>query len=395
MINNIILMTESPFTLRDYKRFGLDICRINDYEVEVWDLTALFHPDYEIMPPDPCEFLGIKIFKIKKDVIDCISKLTKNDFVLNLNVSWVDKLWFYRAISKYKIKYGMMSLSPVPIAPKQKISLFNKVSKIIRSFKVSKMCFYVSYISNMLIQKIPYRFLGVSPANLFLASGDLSLRNYCFPLSEKSEIVWVHSMDYDLYLEEQHKPPLDTQNVAVFLDAYLPFHPDFVLLKEKNSTTPEKYYACMNKLFDYVEKEQNISVEIAAHPRSDYPNMPKYFGNRCILFGKTIECIKKSKFVIAHSSTALNMAILYQKPVLFVVTNEMVEGGMSKYVDAYASWFGKDVINIDNPLYLNWDEEMAVDKEKYADFRKAFIKKNGVDEIIWQTLINKLNEFAW
>ena len=386
-------MTESPFTLRDYKRFGLEVYRTNDYEVEVWDLTALFHPDYGIIPPDPCEFPGLKVFKTKKDVIDCISKLTQNDFVLNLNVSWLDKLWFYRAISKYKIKYGMMSLGPVPNASKQKISLFNKLLKTVRSFKVSKIRFYVSYIANMLMQKIPYRFLGVSPANLFLASGELSLCNYVFPLNEKSEIVWVHSMDYDLYLEEQYKPSLDTQNKAVFLDAYLPFHPDFVLLKEKNSTTPEKYYLSINKLFDYIEKEQNTSVEIAAHPRSDYPNMPPYFGDRCIQFGKTIECIRTSRFIIAHSSTALNMAILYQKPVLFVVTNEMVKGGMSKYANTYASWFGKEVINIDKPFSLDWNKELTVDNEKYADFRKAFIKKYGTDEIIWQTLINKLNEF--
>ena len=63
-------MTESPFTLRDYKRFGLEIYRTNDYDVEVWDLTALFHPDYGIIPPDLCEFPELKVFKIKNDVLD-------------------------------------------------------------------------------------------------------------------------------------------------------------------------------------------------------------------------------------------------------------------------------------------------------------------------------------
>ncbi|HYN44760.1 MAG TPA: hypothetical protein VER35_02050 [Candidatus Limnocylindrales bacterium] len=385
-------MTESPFTLRDYKRFGLEIYRTNNYEVEVWDLTALFHPDYGIIPPDPCEFPGLKIFKTKKDVLDCIAALNQSDFVLNLNVSWMDKLWFYRAISKNKVKYGMMSLGPVPMSERQNISLLNEIYRIGRSFKFFKVSKYISLLTTRLKRKIPFGFLGVSPAALMLASGEMSLSNYYFPLNEKSEIVWLHVLDYDLYLEEQRTPSRDSQNKAVFLDVYMPFHPDFVLCNEKNTITPEKYYLSLNRFFDYVEKEQNTSVEIAAHPRSDYPNMPSYFGNRRIIIGKTIESVRTSRFIISHHSTALNMAILYQKPVIFVVTDEMIKGGLSRSIYTYASWFGKVVHNIDKPVSLDWDKELTIDKEKYAEFRKSFIKKNGPDEISWQIFINKLNE---
>lgn len=369
-------MTESPFTLRDYKRFGLEIYRTNKYEVEVWDLTAIFHPDYGIIPPDPCEFPGLMIFKSKKDVLDRIAKLVQSDFVLNLNVSWLDKLWFYRAISRYKVKYGMMSLGPVPTSERQKINV----------------SLYISLLTKRLIWKIPFGLLGVSPAALLLASGEMSLSNYFFPLNEKSEIVWMHVLDYDLYLEEQRILSHDPQNKAVFLDVYMPFHPDFILCKEKNTITPEKYYLSLNRFFEYVEKEQNTSVEIAAHPRSDYPNMPPYFGNRHLLVGKTIECVKTSRFIISHHSTSLNMAILYKKPVIFVETDEMIKGGLSRSVYTYASWFGKAVHNIDKPVSLDWDKELTVDKEKYAEFQKLFIKKGGRNEISWQIFINKLNE---
>ena len=43
-IERIILLVESPFNKRDYNRFGIERIRNQDIEVEVWDVSKIFHP---------------------------------------------------------------------------------------------------------------------------------------------------------------------------------------------------------------------------------------------------------------------------------------------------------------------------------------------------------------
>ena len=44
-MHNIIFLTLSPFTSRDYNRFGIDILNKN-FKIFIFDMTALYRPDY-------------------------------------------------------------------------------------------------------------------------------------------------------------------------------------------------------------------------------------------------------------------------------------------------------------------------------------------------------------
>jgi hypothetical protein len=392
-INKVILVTESPFTRRDYKRYGIDIFRNNNLEIEMWDLTRIIHPHYDIMPPDPFSGKGLKIFSSKRNVADNISKLDRNrTIIINLNNSWLDRLWLFRFYSNYKIKYAMKALGIIPLDnPEKKIrvSLFSELSFFKITYKN-----IIRAIKNRLGRRIPFYFLGVSPAVLLLTSGELSENLYYYPKDRNTEVLWLHALDYDLCLEENTKPPLiEVSGCAVFLDDYVPFHPEWVLFGEEKPVTAERYLTSINKFFDHIEKEQNLKVVIAAHPSSDYSDKPGSYGNRMIYYGKTVGCVRSSKFVIAHSSTAINFAVVYRKPIIFILTDELVGKKDSVYIDIFASWFGKKPINIDSPYSIDWKKELTVDENKYKVFQNTFIKKqNTKEEYSWKTLINKLKE---
>ena len=396
MIKLIIYIIESPYTKRDHHRFGVEIFQNNGFQTQVWDLTHIFHPDYTLVPLDHFSFDGLTVFGSRAEVSKHISLLNPAEvLVINTSAGWLDKLWFFKMLKKYNLKHAMVALSIVPSSNKDSISPKKTINKLL-SFRLSKISLYYGVIKNLIIKKCPFALLRISPAVFFFVSGENSFNYYCFPVNSTTKVVWLHALDYDRYLEENKKPiSSGTLNKGVFLDAYMPYHPDFALLGETNPLKADEYYPNLCRFFERIENEQNTKIEIAAHPRSDYRDPPKYFGDRRVHLGKTIECVRSAKFVIAHSSTAINFAVLYRKPILFVFTEEMAKNGYSRVVDNFASSLGKKSINIDKPYNIDWDQSLLVNEEKYSSYQNSIIKKTGTKEgLSWQMVADVLRDYA-
>ena len=87
--------------------------------------------------------------------------------------------------------------------------------------------------------------------------------------------------DFDNYLEQ--KTDIITSNTIVFLDEYLPYHPDFDLLKMEKINA-NQYYKELNNFFSKIEAHTSSRVVIAAHPKANYNINP--FNNRPIYLVK-------------------------------------------------------------------------------------------------------------
>lgn len=391
MIKKVIICIESPFNKRDYKRFGIEVLKQNGFAVEVWDLTRVFYPELDLTPREPFEFPGLRIFKEKNAVRKTVLRLTSEDMI----ITWFDYLyfkfyWLYRAISKSRASYSAMQVNaPVGFCGIRE-PVYSKLKRVFGRIPL-KVCFRI--LRDNLYKRIPYKFLGIKPAIYRFSGTDISLGHYYFPSDKTTRIVFMHTFDYDLYLEKNNENEVKIPENAVFLDSYLPFHEDDYMVGALHWVTADNYYPNLCRFFDYVEKEQNIKVEIAAHPRSFYEKHPDYFNKRTLRMGKTIESVRGIKFVISHDSNALNFAVIYQKPIIFIITEEMVRNNVAGMVYNVASWFGKEPINIDKPLYVDWEKELKVDKERYEKFLITFIKKKGTENITsWQIVANKLKE---
>ena len=180
--------------------------------------------------------------------------------------------------------------------------------------------------------------------------------------------------------------------MGVFLDEYLPFHPDFIHLQMAHPTTAEDYYPLLRRFFGFLEDNYGVRIIIAAHPRSRYEELPNYFGGRPVIRGKTAQMVRESEFVIAHSSTSLNFAVLFYKPVIFITTNQLEQSSQGPFIHLMASWFGKQPINIDDqPIGVDWESELRINEEAYARYRNSYIKKDNSEELpFWQIVSNKI-----
>ena len=242
----------------------------------------------------------------------------------------------------------------------------------------------------MLLRSIPYKYINVKVADIALSGGDRSV-SYSYPIGSRTKTINAHSLDYDIYLKEQKFVPRNNKGTGVFLDEYLPFHPDYLRMRQKPFSKYEEYYSLLCRFFKYLEDVYGSKIVIAAHPRSNYEDHPDYFDGRRVIKGKTVELVRDAGFVIAHSSTSINFAVLYKKPLLFITTDSLQKSMQGEWIKSMASSLGKKVINISKTTHLDLNSELVIDEKIYETYKNAYIKKNGSEEtFFWQIYADEI-----
>lgn len=400
-IKKIVYLVESHFSQRDYKRFGIEVMIKNGFEVEIWDATPIIHPDNykKITISDPCYFKNIKFFLAKDHLTHSILTL-KNTFIICF-VFYNDISYFiYEAMTKNNILYSVFlsNLVPITYQANKKRFLSELKNKLIYAYSLLIKRELLSYLWKKL-QKQDNKTCSflVKTACFVLAGGEIfweQYKGYNYPIDEHSKILWLHQLDYDLYLEAKNKQD-KKGHYAVFLDEYYPFHPDYLYLNISPPTTAEEYYPLLLKFFEYLEKKIKIKVVIAAHPRSQYENHPDYFKGREVIKGNTVQLVRDCQFVITHSCNANNYSVLFKKPIIFITTSKIMKSIHQNYIDGMAKCFNKNVINLNEKYDIDFNSELFIDEKAYHNFKSQYIKKkDSIDLPFWQIVSDEIKNLG-
>ena len=232
---------------------------------------------------------------------------------------------------------------------------------------------------------MPPWLFGVRYADLVFSGGDKS--RFSNPLiGVNTRVVDIHANDYDIFLENPPKKSLDDK-YAVFIDQNLPFNTDPLFTKSATVATASNYFPSLTNFFDQLEKKLRMPIKIAAHPRANFDSISKVFGDRELLQGETASLINNSSLVIAHYSNAVNFAVLYRKPLIFITTDELNTSFRRPAIEAVSSHFKKHPINVDSDKEIDWKGEMNVDSGIYDQYIFNFIKKPKTPErFFWQVV---------
>lgn len=385
MIKKIYFLKETPLSKWEYDRLGINLLKENGFEVEVWDCGPFLKPKYYQKIPDlnPDNLPDYSSFFTRDQMQKVISQLKDDCFVVCLIPYCFYAYVIYRAISKNRLKYCVSVVNPLPLSAKRgKLTLlFNKLKR-----------FTFPKLGELLFMRTPFHYLGIQPATMVLTSGEKSISNYRYPINEKTEILWLHAWDYDVYLKDKTRPVQIDKNLGVFLDDYFPFHRDFSYLGIYTPVTPKVYYQLLCNFFDFMENTYNVKIIIAAHPSSNYENHPNYFKGRAVIKGKTAELVRQSGFTMLHSSTSINFAVLFRKPIIFITTNELQRSWYKQIILSMATLFKKEVINLDTkPFAIDFAKELTIDEQAYTNYQNTYIKKNGSEDgLFWQIFANRL-----
>src|SRR5581483_9401308 len=207
---------------------------------------------------------------------------------------------------------------------------------------------------------------GVVPEpDIVVVAGEKSLRT-ARRSGYGDRVLRAHNLDYDIFLRFAQDRSASAGRRLVFLDQDLCFHPDFIYTKTPFVVTPEQYFPRIRDGLRRMASVFGLEPCVAAHPRASYRRSESdYFGGIPIEYGRTAELIGAAGLVVCHNSAAIQLAVLFGKPIVFITTNQLAASDLGRYVDHFAAVLGKRVINLDSDLdTVDWDRELAVDHDR-------------------------------
>ena len=387
----VIFLVENVFSHRDYDRYGIDFFKHYQIDVQVWDLSPVLHPNYFDQQKNNVlqNIEIITVFHESSKVLKAISALPPKCVVISVVNFTLQSLFVYRALSKKNALLGLLSNNAVPprygnsgIAKSLTNKLHDRIS--------------LPRIFNAIFRRIPIKSLGGKPANFVIAGGTRSLDNgenkYALLLAPSTEVVWAHTMDYDVFRRCDDVDAADGEEIGIFIDQNFPFHPDRLWKKRLSFDIDiDEYFSTLRSFFTFIEKELGVRIVIAAHPKSDYGELPDYFGGRKVIRGNTAQLVSISRFVITHYSTAINFSILFEKPILLVTTREFAKTFRQGYIQTMSGLLKKHIILANDPKDKDFESEMLINQDAYQTYKEEYIKKNNSpNKLLWEIVTDYL-----
>jgi hypothetical protein len=244
-----------------------------------------------------------------------------------------------------------------------------------------------SKIFSYLIDKLQSSYIDAYKPQFLMTGGRSYKAHLSYIRNKDIALIKAHSFDYDRVLELNNTVKSDNEYI-LFLDQDLPNHPDTISNRIVSSSD---YYSKLNEFFLYIEKVFRIKVVISKHPRTSCgKNM---FNGRQVIADSTASLAKDAKLILAHYSTSISFAIIYNKPIIFIIEDQYHLRAKIA-INKIASHFDQTPVDISSNEYDFKKDCMAINYELYQKYMNAYIKEKGTPEKqSWEMFSDYLNAF--
>ena len=360
------ILISVPLEKRNFERFDIDIYLNFFDKIQIYHI----HEGINFKKDKIFNHKKIEIFKINNYLkLFQLLKIEKGPIYLDYTLPGLKSCIFKIVLYFKDFKKIISKIGHIP-APK--IRKFNFNIKIKRIFNL---------ISSKFFDLIEETFF--TKKNIYLCAGKKIQNQY-----KDRFIINCHSYDLNEKLKLKKKSNIK-KNYFLYLDQYEHNHPDYKYANQK-MVNPKMFYKSLNSFFDKIEKKFKKKVIIAAHPRA---KKHPYFKNRKVVSNKIIELSKNCFSSIAHSTTSISFSIIFRKPIIFILNNEMfrVDINKNQKISCFANELNFPVFNIDNNDFINDLSRYLknINKKKYHQYYKNYISYNTnnnkkIGEIICQ-----------
>ena len=209
--------------------------------------------------------------------------------------------------------------------------------------------------------------------------------------------IYTHCFDYDIYLNLKNKPSNnDKKSYVVFLDEDMVTHPDYIFQNVNSPISEFQYYSVLKSFFEKFETETGLQIKFAVHPKSRNMDLANLLKDIPCVKGNTAELVKDSKAVLLHSSTSLSYAILFEKPAIFLTSNELKKSWIGNRIDNFARAINGQLINMSDNLNHKLDLKnlLKIDKDKYKKYQDQYLKfPNSPNISSWEIFTKSLKDY--
>jgi hypothetical protein len=356
-----------PLTKKVFEDFYIqDILNVN-IEVEYWDITKIFFKNvYE--QEDSSVLCKTKIINFYNELEREISIITDIRSVLFVSIMTFEGrlLKLHQILTKYNCTVSIFGRNIFPMTSQNSKSLTRYLEKLT-----------FTKIKNYLLTKQICQSKDSGKIKFFdiiFLGGSMGWKGIGYIKNDdikKSEIIKINSNDYDNFMSLKNSNSVLEYKYILFLDEYLPFHPDMLLFKIKN-VKPEQYYPELNSYFNRVEKQFGLPIVIAAHPKAIKYKTQNFFNGRKVIFNQTSQLSEHADFVIAHDTTSINYPIAFGKKLHFITSTNIFKhiNTVHQNVLMFADFLGCNVQWFDKSEKLNLINNVPL--ERYDNYKYLF-----------------------
>lgn len=377
-VKTVAYLIDQPLDHRNYDRFGIESWIKRGWVINIFDITPISRPaawqDFikrggvlkELTYYFPILSFGalISIHKTFRQADYFIDLTGTSLYSIAINIA-------FKFNGTIRIVCALGSIPQFKSNSEQ--SLRQEIGKLIKGGFIESSRLISRRLAGKLLRKLS-RY--INKPGFGVVSGAESFQ----AVQSARKLIYAHNLDYDIFLRIEHVSNLPQNKYIVFIDQDNCFHSDFLYSNVVSPVSPETYFPAVVGVLRKVAESLGTSIRVAAHPRSSYLHSKQdFFDGLPIFYGSTAELIRDAEAVVAHDSTALQFAVLFQKPILFVTTDEL--NALCDGIQSFASELGKNAINIDRDIStVDWQMELIVDTKRYADYRRKYIKMDGSSE---------------
>ncbi|MCW8310896.1 hypothetical protein K7A41_06645 [Sphingobacterium sp. InxBP1] len=303
----IVILDHEPFHDRKINHYYIEEFLSLGYEVEYWALCDILpymknaRFQYRVRKDYVTYIASIQTLFSKLEKLDSSNSLLIVEIWFLFNTRGIFKKISSKGLKWIKIDYYLNPTKSLEVSP----SLTSKLKGV--DFDV-----FFAKIINWGFNRISKHDYAI-PDIFYLTGQSLQYA------PKARRVISLDYFDVIEYDKKKTQAPLLDYPYIVFLDIMLLDHPDIVMLGKKNVISRSAYYACMNEVFDKIEKCTGLPVVIASHPKATYKNE---FGRRLLIANKTAELVIHSDMVLTHGSLSISYALLSMKPIVYLYLDQ-------------------------------------------------------------------------
>jgi hypothetical protein len=377
----IIFILPLPPTIDFHRKFFVKKFQDDNFSTEYWDVGSILGYDMKFT----CEIDGIsynKIASVKelKFRLKC-ENYSSTVFVLQVTRS-LQSLPIYYLLSRLNKKTVIFARGYLPSFGRLEKSSLYYLRMLLDPNNIKHLFFSRAYLFINRVLKI------IKKYDVAFVAGNIGEKiNY----ADAIRIARIHHSDIDTAVaDDQRSLNLNLpDNYSVFIDEYLPYHPDFTSTG-KSTINAAAYYASLNNYFDMIEKKCETTIVIAAHPKAIYETNP--FNERAIVFNETNNLVKNARIILTHASTAISFAVIHEKLLCLIYNDEIRKNHPPLYNQMLktADILGCPIFNFEVDIHSDL-ANIGVDKIKYKHYYADFLSNADGSRDSFQIVCDEIN----
>lgn len=382
--SKVVFVRYVPLTKEIYTDLYFEELMQHNVEVAYLDLTLLFYRDKAAA--EEFGFSGtVKIDSYKQ--LENYFRSQQNGSTLYVSIMTFEWRVFklFRLFTKHNLNISVFARGVFPSSAVEDNK--GRIVRFIKAVNFERVKLFFANKATVLAKKCgfikPYDYIFKAGEYGYFGLGIGSEIDYA-----KAEIIEVNTVDYDKYTIHRSLPSVYSENYIVFLDQYLPYHPDTVYLNIK-TVEPEPYYNEVNSFLDRLEKIMGMKVVIAAHPKAERYRDVNPFNGRTIYFNQSNQLVKEAFLVLMHASTAICFPVCYNKRILLLMSHYLnqVFPHFVPLIESITNSCGATLIMMDEKDEINIPKK--IDPLLYNDFKYKYLTSTESKNIMSKDIFLK------